>query len=687
MSYREAVAFSLPPWVLPISLLPVYTFADQPNGEWLGYVGVVGGLLAVLGLVAGRPRWLSWLLAAVALGALLLGLGQFDPLYPLLYRVVPGLGLFRVPARWLFVYAFAAAMLVGLGVEALRTSGCAGRTLGRLGVFVAVAAAPFALYALAVPTPPLRLPPPAVLAAWGGLALAGAGLVALGRRGWRPARTVLVVGLALELVVASWPMEVNRAGPAEGLTALRPTEAHLRARLAALGRDEAAGGPAGGPYRALAITDSGFDPGDLALLRSQVAGLLEPERVEDWVAAVKHKDALTPSLSLAFGVPSIDGYDGGVLPLRSYVGLKELFPLKEPNLPDGRLGIQLDRVPPVELLSWLNVRWVVMDRHRDLWFEGVYYDRALRTTVPPGGALELDGLPASSRATALGLLAWPCAGASEPICGEPEQPGATASLEVEVVGADGSARRVGASLGGPTALVAPTPVGAPPAAAPARPLRLTLGGAVAPRRVVVRVLAGSAPVVVAGLTLIDEGAGSDWPLPAAEGLRFSALGDVKVYENVRARARAFLVHGVRPVRDDAAARALLAGGLDTAAEAAVVGGVAAPPGRAEAGEGVEIVVYRPERVELRATLLRPGLLVLTDADYPGWEARVDGAPATILRANGGLRAVELEPGARTVVFEFRPSRFGLGLWLAAAGLAVLAVLVALPIHGGARRIA
>jgi hypothetical protein len=187
---------------------------------------------------------------------------------------------------------------------------------------------------------------------------------------------------------------------------------------------------------------------------------------------------------------------------------------------------------------------------------------------------------------------------------------------------------------------------------------------------------GSAPVVVGGLTLIDESSGGDWPLPAAAGLRFSALGDVKVYENDRASARAFVVHGVRPVADDAAARALLAGGLDPSAEAAVVGAAARPAGRAEAGEGVEVVGYRPERVELRATLRQPGLVVLTDADYPGWTATVDGASAPIRRANGGLRAVELAPGVRTVVFEFRPNRLRVGSWLAAGGVVALFALFA-----------
>jgi hypothetical protein len=593
MSYRDAVAFSLPPWVLPISLLPVYTHEGQPSSEWVGYVGTSGAVLAAVGLVAG-PRRVAWLLGGIALAALLLALGQFDPLYPALYRVVPGLSLFRVPARWLFVYSFAVAMLVGLGVQAVVAGGAWRGLLGRVGGVALVVALPFAAYALLVREFPLRWPTAEAVWAWVILAALGSTIVGLGVRGWRWAAPVLVVGLAAELAVASGPMEVNRVGPPEAYSSLRPTEAHLRTLIA---------NAPGGPWRTLAITDSGFDPGDLELLRSQVAGLLPPELAEEWVAAVKHKDTLTPSLSLSFGIPSIDGYDGGVLPLRSYVALKELFPLKAANLNDGRLGIQLDRLPAVDLLSWLNVRWVVMDRHRDLWADGIYYDRAVTTVVPVGGEVVLDGVPARARATSVG-------GVARPVGGGP------AALEVEVAGRDGVVR-VGVSLD-----------------AGGHPRRLALGG---PPRAVERVVlrATGGPVEVSGVTLVDETTGADWPVPAAPGLRFTALGDVKVYENTRALPRAF------PVDPDGT---------------------------------VELLSYRPERVELRARLARAGRLVVTDAAYPGWRAEVDGAEAPVLLAEGGMRAVEVGAGEHAVVLRYWPTGLAHGLALSALGLAASLVL-------------
>src|SRR5205807_1388012 len=128
---------------------------------WLGYVGVAGLVLAGLGLVGGHRRAEAALLGAVVLGALLLALGQFGPLYPVLYSFVPGLGLFRVPARWLFVASFGLALLAAIGVDQLERarvrrapSEVAGdrvlptRALLRLVALLALVVLPTALYAL-----------------------------------------------------------------------------------------------------------------------------------------------------------------------------------------------------------------------------------------------------------------------------------------------------------------------------------------------------------------------------------------------------------------------------------------------------------------------------------------------------------------------------------------------------------
>jgi len=95
-----------------------------------------------------------------------------------------------------------------------------------------------------------------------------------------------------------------------------------------------------------------------------------------------------------------------------------------------------------------------------------------------------------------------------------------------------------------------------------------------------------------------------------------------------------------------------------------------PPTSAEA---VRVETYESDRVELRAILDRPGLVVLSDVYYPGWTLTIDGRPAPIERANRMMRAAAVEQGEHTLVFTYRPASFRVGL--AVTGLA-LAVLIA-----------
>ena len=81
---------------------------------------------------------------------------------------------------------------------------------------------------------------------------------------------------------------------------------------------------------------------------------------------------------------------------------------------------------------------------------------------------------------------------------------------------------------------------------------------------------------------------------------------------------------------------------------------------------------RPERVELTARLETPGWLVLTDTDYPGWQATVDGRPVEIIPANLMFRAVALPAGEHTVLFEFKPRSLQLGAVITGLALLVLA---------------
>jgi len=68
----------------------------------------------------------------------------------------------------------------------------------------------------------------------------------------------------------------------------------------------------------------------------------------------------------------------------------------------------------------------------------------------------------------------------------------------------------------------------------------------------------------------------------------------------------------------------------------------------------KIVSYANTHIILEAEAPDGGWLVLNDVWHPWWNATVDGAPATIERANVAFRAVRLPPGARRIEFRFEP---------------------------------
>jgi hypothetical protein len=70
---------------------------------------------------------------------------------------------------------------------------------------------------------------------------------------------------------------------------------------------------------------------------------------------------------------------------------------------------------------------------------------------------------------------------------------------------------------------------------------------------------------------------------------------------------------------------------------------------------VEIIEYSPEKIVLETNSNEERYLVLSELDYPGWRAQIDGVGTTISPANYMLRALAIPPGNHTVTFLFRSS--------------------------------
>ena len=75
--------------------------------------------------------------------------------------------------------------------------------------------------------------------------------------------------------------------------------------------------------------------------------------------------------------------------------------------------------------------------------------------------------------------------------------------------------------------------------------------------------------------------------------------------------------------------------------------------------------WRANQIYLNAQ--GPGKLVLSEIDYPGWIATVDGVKQDIEPAYDILRSLDLEEGNHEVFFKYRPISIIAGMFLAFAG--------------------
>jgi len=159
---------------------------------------------------------------------------------------------------------------------------------------------------------------------------------------------------------------------------------------------------------------------------------------------------------------------------------------------------------------------------------------------------------------------------------------------------------------------------------------------------------------------------AEFPLDVEGLVERGRFGTTYLYENTRVLPRAFVLYRAEPVSgpEEALARLKQA---DPHQVAFVEGGAALTgQGTATLSEAL-VTTYTPDHIAVQAMLERPGVLILSEVWYPGWEARVDGQPVTIYRADGLLRAIYLQPGTHTIVFSYAPGTVKAGLVLSALG--------------------
>ena len=341
VNWNDAVAGSLPTYLAVRALLPPY-WIRVPYTEYLGYVGVAAVTLGLLAVIRGRPRAVVFGILVSFLGVFL-ALGENNGWYSVVFTYVPGFDTFRVPARWLLLWAFGAAILASAGADWVGRGALirlrAGATWFRLAMFAVIMGAGL-LWQIQNGEPFGARRTPLMFAAIAGATLAVASLPRFGKP---MLALALLVGLTgAELWAAADASPARQAPPpvftqGETVDWLRAHGVTNQERLLSLARHE-------------------YVPASDTEVRAGLAAL--PDHMIDLVlVAQKWHDTLTPNVPMQFGLSTADGYDGGVLPLLRWLHFSGLV-VQSPR-PDGVLLTRMDAIPPPRVLDLLGVRYII----------------------------------------------------------------------------------------------------------------------------------------------------------------------------------------------------------------------------------------------------------------------------------------------------------------------------------------
>jgi len=159
---------------------------------------------------------------------------------------------------------------------------------------------------------------------------------------------------------------------------------------------------------------------------------------------------------------------------------------------------------------------------------------------------------------------------------------------------------------------------------------------------------------------------------------------MSVYENLRALPRAWIAREVIALTPDDLVASIRYGQLpggrrfdprDTALVERAASSSDTPPRTYADGERSAVITGEADgRFDVDVTS-NGGFLVLSEAAYPGWAARIDGTAVTLERVNLGLQGVEVPAGRHHVTFEFRSVTLRAGRAVSAFALAVCLLLL------------
>jgi len=186
------------------------------------------------------------------------------------------------------------------------------------------------------------------------------------------------------------------------------------------------------------------------------------------------------------------------------------------------------------------------------------------------------------------------------------------------------------------------------------------------------------------LTVIDSATRISTPLDLMGPERWETVFNknrVVVLKNKRALPRTWLVSNVKSVSAEEALQAIRGQSnfeFDPATTALVetpAGELPQLKGETLANSSAQVVAYGPNHLTIDATTEDGAMLVVSEINYPGWVAVVDGQSELIHQTDYLLRGVFLRPGKHHIEMRYTAPRARQGLFISGLSLVILCGIV------------
>ncbi|MGI8734786.1 MAG: YfhO family protein [Pyrinomonadaceae bacterium] len=664
-SFQDFVSHALPPRQALTMIFPL-VFGGVPESgaipyfgginqtELTGYAGLLPIVLASIGVITTRRKSLSLFWPCVALVAFLLAMGDGTPLARVVYHI-PLISQVRAPARHFLELTFAVSVLAGLGVAAIINRQVSMRQLIRvilvsillmLGCLVLLFLNSSYMAGLAAKQGISKLP----LLPWNNSAvgipllvfLLGLGALIYWYKEPRSGlRSVLLLAvLLIDLGSFGWFYEWRYANQEK--SAVMPT-------------------PQAAQYKNL-LRDTN-------------------QRLMPYRGPRGTRDEMPPNLTRLWGVPSASGYNTLMLArVRSLLPMIDFIDVPLPWM-----------VPADQSLNLVAARYFVMPRLNSIEErEGVSWLKndmqiwlGSGCTQPPRDLIEFQ-LPSPIKATSLALVTRLACSPAIPQGAEvaryhlTDAGGVVHSGSIRA-GLDSSewaydCNNVKPIMQHQQARIFkdyPANMGGAPCAGHFYLATLDLDRPAEIKTLQLEWVGSGAAIIIEKVSLIDKLTNASYPidltLVSADHWRFvEETNEARVYENLKAMPRAWLVSNVFTTNAEEALNAIKTSrlsdgrGFNPAQVALVEEPVALPSQDEDSEASATVVALSDTKMEVHTSSKISNFLVTSDVYYPGWEARIDGAETSLYRANYALRGVVVPPGDHIVLFEYRPRRFQLG---------------------------